>query len=331
MDMKQEALRGANRLFMVCLTASILFLYGVFFLSGEEQQREENAISGTDFQQTISSLEKQISECADTETKRDLLVQAARLCELAGDIEQAQKYYEQSVFIEINEASFPFLYASAIVLFEMGEWEKSLFQCELIINGSADMELGNRALNLTIRCLIELERNQEAKDKFESLQASAASTSKSLYSLYITALHLGLSDHAERLKQSLIEKYPSSMETQMLTGKITEYPSPYRFFYELPGSGDSASPEEASATTGNPDVTTAAKSVFIQIGSFRDRENAEYRRMDAQKAGLKAEIREVVVNGTTYYRLIVPSSSQTLQEDLTTVKGKGFEGYPLYE
>jgi hypothetical protein len=196
------------------------------------------------------------------------------------------------------------------------------------------------AANLAIRCLIENNEIEEAASRFASSAPVPEMSSRSLFAFYNTAVRLGLDEQARSLSKMIRENHADSVEAMLMAGLVSEYPSPYRLFYHLSGTGraddaamSSVAPERGAVSLSETQAATGtgpSPRVFVQIGSFRDRENAEYRKLDAEKAGLKVEIVEAVVNGTRYFRLVVPTTQELLHQTLLSVKGKGFEGYPLY-
>jgi cell division protein FtsN len=71
---------------------------------------------------------------------------------------------------------------------------------------------------------------------------------------------------------------------------------------------------------------------MVQVGSYRDPENARYMVRDLKGAGFAAEIQEKKLNGNVYYRVVIgpavlPSDAESL---MLRLKEAGFEGFLLF-
>jgi SPOR domain len=85
-----------------------------------------------------------------------------------------------------------------------------------------------------------------------------------------------------------------------------------------------------TATAPSQRAATLPPSTMIQIGSYQDRTNAEYRLKDLSNAGFPGKILTARRNGTTYYKVVVPNVAPAdSQTYLIRLKDKGFEGFLL--
>lgn len=260
----------------------------------------------------------------DPDEKYDLLYRTASLLELSGNIELAQQYYQEAAFISQKKESFFSLFNSAVLLYELGEYTSSMSQLKLVKESSGNSLLIIRSDILQIKNLLAENFFSEAKRLYTALIPTIRTDTDpgSLYVLWELSHFLGETKNAETITNFLTKAYPESLELKLIEKKINNYPSVHRFlFLKKYPEGPAASAEKPSQIT-DPG--------FIQIGSFADRENAEYRKKDADKAGFSAVIREVTVNNRVYYRLLIPVSSDDIQRMLLILKDKGFEGYPVY-
>lgn len=100
--------------------------------------------------------------------------------------------------------------------------------------------------------------------------------------------------------------------------------------------GDGAAPRrdapEAAAET--PGAERGEVRNFVQVGSFRDPENAEYMRRDMESFGFGTTVATTEVRGSTYYQVLIPVAVQeggdvqeAIQEVVVALKERGYEGF----
>ncbi len=92
-----------------------------------------------------------------------------------------------------------------------------------------------------------------------------------------------------------------------------------------------AAPEGAAATEG---TGPAEVRNFVQVGSFRDPENAEYMRRDMESFGFGTTVATTEVRGSTYYQVLIPVTvgeggdvQEAIQEVVVSLKERGYEGF----
>lgn len=183
------------------------------------------------------------------------------------------------------------------------------------------------------------------------------------------ALIDGRDDLYEEVFARMKRIFPKAPETQLVArpepgnaqnsrqARITYYPSPSRIASGIAIPDivfvpvDRAVLEEGRAATAGPGKDeTAAKSPKespkeptkeppetarpkgIQTGSFRDPENAQYMARDIRNYGFEAQVREVAVDGKTFFRVIVPipADSTDPQELIVALKERGVEGFMIF-
>jgi tetratricopeptide (TPR) repeat protein len=73
---------------------------------------------------------------------------------------------------------------------------------------------------------------------------------------------------------------------------------------------------------------------FVQVGSFRDPENAEYMRRDMESFGFGTTVATTEVRGSTYYQVLIPVAveeggdvQEAIQEVVVALKERGYEGF----
>ena len=80
-------------------------------------------------------------------------------------------------------------------------------------------------------------------------------------------------------------------------------------------------------------ANTTATSALVQVGSFRDPDNARYLVRDLANRGFEARVVEAKVGEARYYRVVV-GPGQTpdgTQATILRLKDAGFEGVLLLE
>jgi tetratricopeptide (TPR) repeat protein len=78
-----------------------------------------------------------------------------------------------------------------------------------------------------------------------------------------------------------------------------------------------------------PVVTPETPALYVQTGSFSDKENAEFMILDLKKANFKAELNIATLNNRTYYKVLMGpfDSEDKITELLLKLKENGFEGF----
>lgn len=163
---------------------------------------------------------------------------------------------------------------------------------------------------------------------------------------YIT----GSDDYSSILK----EKFPKSLESAIVSGSAQLLPSPFWFFVPRSGTAvpeiahediidvtpaaeitasDKQNPTDESNSTSPIEEKSvdseSDKPLYLQLGLFRNKENADSLVSRLSEKGFKARIiSEVRPSGTTYYIVAVDDNGTgTTADELKTI---GFESYPVF-
>ena len=139
----------------------------------------------------------------------------------------------------------------------------------------------------------------------------------------------------ETYSYTLEKDFPESMEYKALaSGSL--FILPYLFPSGMHQTADSAGlpqtvPDEPDAV---PELASEQpdgeyEEILIQLGSFRERENADEHLMHLRDNGVDAFIRQKNRNGETFY-ITLTKPGEDIQRSLLALKEKGFEGFPLY-
>lgn len=284
-----------------------------------------------------------------TETARhEVYVRVGRLDELLGDWTGAQESFQNASLVP-GPKDFESLLQSARILLQLGELPKASAQVRSIVTICQDPAIVAAAQVVLVRLDAISGRASEAETQITKLLVGLVELSpQSLAELYDAAARLGLSKQQALIRTALKTRYPQSPESSVVDGKTPAFPSPARLlgFSQSP-YGDATAPpagstalgstgSEATASINETAAVTPAngkhQSVDVQIGSYRDHTNAEYRLQDLENAGFTGKILKANIGGSTYYKVVIPNVLLSRsQEVLTKLKVKGFEGFLLYD
>lgn len=238
-------------------------------------------------------------------------IRSGILLEMLGNIEQALTLYED-VSYGGTTGSIALLRAAEL-RFQVGDTQKAELQARAILGTTSDQAQKTRAIVLLSRISCVKGEREAA----EQLMRDVPDPSEPSYILWLALLKDG--------------EGHGPLDEAFLAGEVLPYSGALDTFGLLPDPQETEkNPEESAILTG-PAVTDP-ELISIQIGSFLDRENAEYRILDLEKVGIEGAIVEIERDEKIYFRVIVPDIPyEKLQEEILRLKTHGFEGFPLYE
>jgi hypothetical protein len=305
--------RGCLVLFFLALTVSVFAEQTV----GELLQTTEDAIpmAGT------------------REERYGLLMRQAEVSLLSGDMETAQIAYQNASFVYPGSGGIDYdaLLKSAQLLFELGRSRIAKTQAQVVLR---DGNLAGNSAGLLLKRIGLLERKlgDDADSGMEDFSGEGASIEE-LFWNYQYAEALGDYAAKEDARNALAAAWPDSPEAMIAEGRAGKA---RRFTDYLLLPQVTEVPEVRKEQTVRKEevreaVPEAEVRLYLQVGSFADRENAEYQLIDLNKEGFIATIREAEVSGRTYYRVVLPVNEETGMEQLMIeLKSAGFEASPLY-
>ncbi|PIE97939.1 MAG: hypothetical protein CR988_05450 [Treponema sp.] len=135
-------------------------------------------------------------------------------------------------------------------------------------------------------------------------------------------------DEDETAKNTLLKRYPNSLESSVVSGKATLTPS--AFWYLMPRSDNqiSNSQKENSYKEVKTSYTKIQKPKFFQIGFYKNKTYADNQCSELKKKGFDAFIKSEQRKTETYYVVLVKqNSSGTMSEAL---KNAGYESSPVF-
>ena len=266
----------------------------------------------------------------------------AILEELSGNIDSAQEAYQRASDLSPTEHKAPLLLDSARLLYEQGfnqEAGETLSQIFLI---SKDIEVNGRAMLLRSYIYIESHEFVEAERVLRSIIENPGMISAKPQALF-AMIYLSREKPEEYASYhaALKKEFPQSPEyalAQEMLGKGSDVSLPFTPKRYLLSFDEDDKKEKIATKETKPaekleekavPQTAEKREVYVQTGSFLDRENAEYMVLDLKKLGLRADIKLYKKADKTYYRVVLLDleTLEQAQQKLIELKSKGFEGF----
>jgi len=240
--------------------------------------------------------------------------------------------FEEALELERAQAPSPAnLYDQALLSYEQGELDPA----EKILSGlvqedSAPSEPETAARSLYLLALIytETDRFAEAERTLRTLAERYPGSGIAPAAL-LASRELELKRNnpagAEQAAQELCRRFPSSPECALASragNRVRLSPTPARLLSGL---------ERQPVSSPAPQASSPAPEAVVQVGSFRDEENAGYLVRDLKAKGFVARVAEAVIRGVRYYRVVIGSvqDPEQAQAMLVRLKEAGFEGVLL--
>lgn len=299
----------------------------------------------------VAMLADALPKLSSDSARHTAYVKIGQLDELIGNWTGAQESFQNASLIP-GTKDFASLLESARLLVQLGDFAEASGQIRSIIAICQDPAIVTEAQVLDIRLDAVSGRTARATAKLRKLLNGPTApklSAQSLAELYEVGGLLKLDTDRARLAAMLKENYPKSPELAVIGGKTASIPSPAGLlgFGAGPYDGMAPPPVQTQESSANTDSGSTASSsptasagpsgpaggtIDIQIGSYRDQTNAEYRLQDLKQAGFTGSILKAEVNGKTYYKVVVPKVPVDRSQDvLISLKEKGFEGFLLYD
>ncbi len=100
-----------------------------------------------------------------------------------------------------------------------------------------------------------------------------------------------------------------------------------------PPPANGTTPATPPANTATPTDPTATGRFFLQTGSFKDTPSAEQQKAKLALLGLRAQVVDISINGTTWHRVRVGpyASANDLDGAKRSLEANGMSGIPLRE
>jgi len=271
----------------------------------------------------IIRLENLGANSPSSQERHSAFMALARLFQLSGNNEAALKAWESA--IKINNSDGRSLLEKGRLLISLGEYEKALEPLMAIFSGSY-----SKAHILEARFLVaQLEAFRSGN--FKPLISLAEESDFSGYRplIYYTLWKI---EQDPTWKAILVKSFPSSPEAKIASGTsgaanaALQAPTPLWILF--PGREDIGL--TASVQIAPPAVvqTLAATGTVLQAGLFSREENARTLSDKINKAGFQSFVQTKPQNGTTYWVVYVPYSSN-MNTAIKKLKDAGFDSFPV--
>ena len=240
--------------------------------------------------------------------------------------------FEEALDLEGAQPSNPAsLYDQALLLYEQGELdpaEKILSGLVQAGSGPLEPETAARCHYLLALLYTETGRFAEAEGSLRTLaerHPGAEIAPAALLARRELELRRNNPAGAEEAAQELCRRFPSSPECALASrsgSRVRLSPTPVRLLSGL---------ERQPVSAPSPQASSPAPEAVVQVGSFRDEENAGYLVRDLKGKGFASQVAEAVIRGVRYYRVVLGSvqSPEQAQAMLVRLKEAGFEGVLL--
>lgn len=284
----------------------------------------------TSVEERRALLARALSLCGEPETLHDMYVNLAGIEEILGNLESAQKYYQSASLALPKNKDFGSLLASAVLLFELGNYRGAEAQATVIKETCRVEKIVESAEVLLSRVFFATERDEKALQiAFSLMRKERLQPSALLWIIEISGIQ-EKDDLRTRARELLLSQYPDSPEAAIQNGKAGRVPSPSVFLGLTQRGGDETSSETQTAVIS--ETLEESTAVSVQTGSYSVRENAEYALKDLEDEGFAAEIKERTIGEKIYYRVLLTGVlPETVERVILELKEKGFEGFRVYE
>ncbi len=271
------------------------------------------------------------------EKRHRLLIERGYWGILTGNVEDAQKDFQDASFSMPNALDYQSLLMSAHLFFEMGRYEEALNQVQVINASDCGEGLTLRAKLLQARIFDTLGKREQVLAIVKEIVAGGKGRKDSDTLLTLFMLARNYDDAiASQIFNTLKSNFPDSPECSLAQGQSAGEFGSVGFLYNpalvFPDPRTILSPQ-TQGTEAQPVARVSKQekeNISIQTGSFAVKENALYMVKDLEKAGFKAVVKEKKVNEKIYYAvLLLPEqvSKNDVQTIILRLKDKGYEGF----
>lgn len=295
-----------------------------------------------------------------TPRRAEVLVHIGRVYELAHRIDRARRFYSEAARILPEDDRIGLRFAAASL--ELGNTREAIITLSRIVNTPDSAATQRTAAVLRARAFYlngEVDRAILHAQSLAGMDLSAESATRpdvtALFLLGDLLKDAGREAQYRQLQERIRQQFPDAPETALLaterTDSIRLYPTPSRLAFtsspftvtELPletdiasSGGDRTGDNGADIEEIESDAVEETRTTVsgVQTGSFRDAENAQYMARDIEAYGFPTEIREVAIDGESYFRVIVPVSGdapEDAQDLVVELKERGVEGFLVFE
>ena len=311
----------------------------------------DNFLAGTSSLTAVHEILNRYAERSATPPfKRELARRKARLFELEGDYEGARDtlaLLDEDLLLQGPE---PLAVDLARNHFELGELSSAEDWLEALTGHRVTRE-SLREITV-LRCRLSLVQNHESSfgSCINTLELEEWND-MALALQFQWAAKESDREAMQRIAERLEAEYPFLWESLAGTeGRISRLPSPALILTDGTPLSAAAAGEERDSRATSPVAGQESNDASenggdsqpaesndrpepsgVQVGSFRDRENAEYMARDVGNLGFTVSIRERERSGRLYHQVLVFPGEATAQNTVVRLKEHGFEGFLVFD
>jgi hypothetical protein len=263
---------------------------------------------------------------------------------LSANLQAAADAYAEAARLSSGATALSYLLEEAQLRFETGENEKAAQLAERLIAEARDPAVQRRAALLTARAAAaEGDLDRALRTVRLLSQAEHRPTLQPETLLFLARLAARLENETETARaRALLQKlYPESPEAMLAAERretVRELPRPSALLgleASLPARAEPESPEDpeadptADAVTSSQEGGTEDVPTGVQVGSFRDPENAGDMQREAVRLGLEAKVFDS--SEGSFHRVIIPvEDREAARRIILELKENGFEGFLVF-
>lgn len=302
----------------------------------------------TDPYKAIELLEKYGNKLKDNNQRCIVYSRIALYYEMLGMIAEALAYYQQAIKQDSDQSlTSDIVLKPALLYFAQGDFKAAESWLTPRLHQIADKEDKAHGLVLLAEIYTHTEDKVKAEQTFENICKNYQDTGAHVKGLLFYIKYLltwEKRDEAEEIFGIMQQKYKNLPEYALaqgmmedgMEGDVSFYPSPYLLMttehVQQPQSQEKKTEEIKAEPVKETQLEQKPVLVLIQVGSFRDPENAHYMLKGLKQDGFNASILERRISGKVYYKVVVgePCTPEAAQELLIRLKDKAYEGFFLF-
>ncbi len=263
------------------------------------------------------------------ESRARVAREVAALYETANRFDEAARWY--GIVLGVDPTDWDTTIRRSAMSIELGEYAEAIELLGRVIRSAPSRSQQRFAAILRARAFLLDGQGERAYRHAQSLVGDPPYTRvepAALLVLYESAVATEQVFELEQIETAISSIAPGGPVAGIIEGTASYLPSPSRL---IPGISLQITPavvERPVESREPPDRGVRG----IQVGSFRDPENAQYMRRDIENLGFSAVVEEYQVAEQTFYRVLVPvPATENADEALVIeLKERGIEGMRVF-
>jgi tetratricopeptide (TPR) repeat protein len=261
------------------------------------------------------------------EIVEEVAIELAAILKTAREFALAYSLYGDA-YTASGETNLTALFARAQLSLQLGDPALADRLAREVLSRTDDYELKRRSYALVARALHADGRHAEAARMVSTLVSLDDPSLIEPETLLLKERIEHALGNSFSAREALAQSHPESIAAGFtIEPQLRSSALPIRFLeFNDEARSDRVVPEEPAPEPRSVSVTG------IQVGSFRDSDNATHMVGDIADAGLQAEVRSQTREGHTIYTVVVPidGSSTDAVRSMETLQAAGYDGFLIY-